>query len=178
MVTIFLFLINFCIFRICSTPKLAKYVTFSAFTYNAIQRVPIGSYSSRFIINAPSFVFHEIFLEQAPSNFDNNLYFKIGYRTRWNENFSRAFITPSRALNTLFPANAFPNILSANVPGKIRRNPPFCSFILFLNVLLISFIKIPDYSSDLIIFIIFSVSSFEISNAVSRKGKSKGRTDP
>ena len=38
----FYFLISF---RICSTPKLSKYDTFSAFTYKATQWVPIDSYS-------------------------------------------------------------------------------------------------------------------------------------
>ena len=44
---------NFIIsFGICSTPELSKCVTFLAFTCNAIQWVPIDSYSSRFIIYA------------------------------------------------------------------------------------------------------------------------------
>ena len=38
---------NFLIsFGICSTPKLSKYVTFSVFTFNATQCIPIDSYSS------------------------------------------------------------------------------------------------------------------------------------
>ena len=41
---------NFLIsFGICSNPKLSKYVKLLAFTYKEIQRVPIDSYSSRFI---------------------------------------------------------------------------------------------------------------------------------
>ena len=55
---------NFLIsFEIYSTPKLSKYVTFLAFIYKTIQRVPIDSYSSRFIIYAPSFVLDKLFLE-------------------------------------------------------------------------------------------------------------------
>ena len=55
---------NFLIsFGICSTPKLSKYVTCSAFTYNAIQCVPIDLYLSRFIIYAPSFILGKLFPE-------------------------------------------------------------------------------------------------------------------
>ena len=50
-------------YGICSTPKLSKYVTFLEFTHKAIQWVPIDSYSSRFIIYAPSFIFDKLFLE-------------------------------------------------------------------------------------------------------------------
>ena len=42
---IFLFPMKFLIsFGICLTPKLSKYVTFSAFTYEAIESVPIDLY--------------------------------------------------------------------------------------------------------------------------------------
>ena len=50
-------------FGTSSILKLSKYVTFSAFTYNAIQWVPTDSYSSRFIIYAPSFILGKLFLE-------------------------------------------------------------------------------------------------------------------
>ena len=60
---------NFLIsFGICSTPKLSKCVTFSAFAYNVIQYVPIDSYSSRFIIYAASFILDKLFLKKAPLN--------------------------------------------------------------------------------------------------------------
>ena len=60
----FLFPMNFLIsFEICSTPKRWKYVTFVALTYKAIQRVSIDSYSSRFIIYAPSYILEKLFLE-------------------------------------------------------------------------------------------------------------------
>ena len=63
-VIICLFQMNFLIsFGICSIPKLSKYVTFPAFTYNAIQWVPIYSYSPKFIVDAPSFVLDKLFLE-------------------------------------------------------------------------------------------------------------------
>ena len=50
-----------CSFGIYSTPKLSNYVLFSAFTYKAVQCVPIDSYSSRFIIYAP--ILDNLFLE-------------------------------------------------------------------------------------------------------------------
>ena len=50
-------------FGICSTPKLSKYVPFLAFTYKAIQWVPIDLYSSRFITYATSFILGKLFLE-------------------------------------------------------------------------------------------------------------------
>ena len=55
---------NFLIlFGIFSTPKLSKYVTFLAFTYKAIQWVPIDSYLSRCITYVPSFILDKLFLE-------------------------------------------------------------------------------------------------------------------
>ena len=55
---------NFLIsFGICSTPKLSKYATSLSLTYKAIQCVPIDSYSSRFIIYAPSFILDKLFLD-------------------------------------------------------------------------------------------------------------------
>ena len=50
--------------EICSTPKLSKYVTFSAFTCNTAQRVPIDSYSSRFKIYVPSFILYNYVLNK------------------------------------------------------------------------------------------------------------------
>ena len=41
---------------ICFIPKLPKYVAVLLFSYNAIQRVPISEYSSRFITYVPSFI--------------------------------------------------------------------------------------------------------------------------
>ena len=59
---------NFLIsFGICSTPKLSKYVTFSAFSY-AIHCVPVDSYSPRFVIYASSFILDKLFLESEPLN--------------------------------------------------------------------------------------------------------------
>ena len=71
MFVIFLFPNNFLIhFGISLTPKLSKYVIFLAFTYKPIQWVAIDSYSSRFIIYAPSFIFGKLFLEKRPLNLD------------------------------------------------------------------------------------------------------------
>ena len=84
-----------------------------------------------------------------------------------------ALNTPSPALITLHPANnAFPNILAANVPDNNPRNLPFFSFTSFLIVPLIPFISNPDSSSDLPIFVISSIYSFEIINAVAPDPKS------
>ena len=60
---------------------------------------------------------------------------------------------------------------------KLEKNLPFCSIALFLIVSLISFISNPYSSSDLTIFIISSISSFEIINAVLPEAKSEGRPD-
>ena len=79
---------------------------------------------------------------------------------------SPALIMPSPALITPLPVNALPNILAADVPNNIGRNPTFCSFASFLNVSPISFTSYPNSSSDLTIFIISFISSFEIINAV------------
>ena len=87
-----------------------------------------------------------------------------------------ALIVPSPALITPHstPRNEILNILAANVPNKIGRNPPFCYFISFLIVSLIPFISNLDSSSDLTIFIKSSISSIEIINAVAHKTKSEG----
>ena len=67
-----------------------------------------------------------------------------------------------------FPVNAFPNILAANVPHSIGKSPTLHSFVSFSIFSLIPFISNPDSdsSSDLTIFIVSSVSSFETINAV------------
>ena len=55
---------NFIIsFEMCSTRKLSKYVTFSAFRHNAIHSIPIDLYLSRFISYAQSFVLGKLFLD-------------------------------------------------------------------------------------------------------------------
>ena len=50
------------------------------------------------------------------------------------------------------------------MPNNIPINPSFCSFASFLIVSLTPFINKPVYSSDLAIFIISFISSFEIIN--------------
>ena len=75
-------------------------------------------------------------------------------------------IIPTPALITPLSDNAFTNILAANVPNNIGRNLPFCSFVSFLIAPLIPFINNPDFSSHLTTFIISSISSFAIINAV------------
>ena len=71
----------------------------------------------------------------------------------------------SPALITPLLLNALPNTLAANVPN-IGRNPLFCSFVSFLIVSLIPFTNNLDYTSNLTTFIISTISSFEIINAV------------
>ena len=71
----------------------------------------------------------------------------------------------SPALITPLPVYAFPNILAANVPNNVGRSRPF-SFVSFLVFSLIYFISNPDFSSDLAIFIILSISLLEIINVV------------
>ena len=84
---------------------------------------------------------------------------------RQNWKFWASLFTPSPALITPLPDNAFPNILPANVPNIIGRNTPFHSFASVLIVSLIPFDNNRDYSSDLTIFITSSTSSFQIINA-------------
>ena len=77
---------------------------------------------------------------------------------------SPALISPSFGFITPFPTNAFPNILTANVPSYIERNPTFCIFTSFLIVSLIFRFSTLDSSIGLAILLISSISSFEIVN--------------
>ena len=77
---------------------------------------------------------------------------------------------PSPALIVPLPVNRLPNKLAPKVPNNIPRNPSFHSFALFLIVSLTHFINNPDSSSDLTIFIISFISSFEINNALTPEG--------
>ena len=77
---------------------------------------------------------------------------------------SPALISPSFGFITPFPTNAFPNILTANVPSYIERNPVFCILTSFLIVSLISCISTLDSSSGLATLLISSISSLEIVN--------------
>ena len=63
---------------------------------------------------------------------------------------------------------------AANVPSNIGRNPLFCYFASFLTVSLTPLISNPDSATDSTIFIISSISSFEITNPVVCDAKSKG----
>ena len=52
---------------------------------------------------------------------------------------------PSPALIIPFPpVNKLPNKLASNVPSNILKNPPLCSLVSFLVVLLTPFNKIPE----------------------------------
>ena len=62
--------------------------------------------------------------------------------------------------------NRFPNKLAPNVHDNIPRNPLFYSFASFLIVSLTLFVNKPDSSSDVTIFMISFISSFEIISEV------------
>ena len=52
---------------------------------------------------------------------------------------SPALTIPSPALLIPFPVNKFPNKLAPNVPSNILKNPPLCSLVSFLIVLVTPF---------------------------------------
>ena len=79
---------------------------------------------------------------------------------------SPVLITPSPAPITPFSAIVLPNKLAANGPSNIERSYPCCSSVSFLIVLLIPCASDSDSSTNLTIFVISSISSFEIINAV------------
>ena len=57
---------------------------------------------------------------------------------------------PSPALIIPFPpVNKLPNNPASNVPSNILKNPPLCSLVSFLIVLLTPFNKIPEFSRAL-----------------------------
>ena len=70
----------------------------------------------------------------------------------------------SYALAIPFPVNALPKIPAAIVPNNIGRNSPFHCFASFLIVSLIPYISNLDFSRDLTIFNISSISSSAIIN--------------
>ena len=82
------------------------------------------------------------------------------------QKFWTVLITLSPVVITTFPANMFPNTLAAKVLGNIGINLVFCSFVLCSIFSLIRFIINPYSSSDLTIFFISPISSFEIINVV------------
>ena len=85
---------------------------------------------------------------------------------------------PSPALITPCTLNVLPSKLAANVPNNIGRSPPFCSSVSFLIFALIYFTSNPDSSNYLTIFVISSILSFEIVNAVVCEAKSEEWPDP
>ena len=89
-----------------------------------------------------------------------------------------ALIVPSSALLTTISINAFPKILTANVPNNRGGNLSFSVFASFLIVSLISFIINTDYSRVLTVFIISFIYFFDIMNASVRVAKSKVWPDP
>ena len=73
-------------------------------------------------------------------------------------------MVPSPALIVPLLVNRFPNKLLPNVPNTILRILPFGYFASFLIVSLTAFINRPNYSRDLIIFMMSFISSLEIVN--------------
>ena len=61
--------------------------------------------------------------------------------------FPFPFLFREPALTIPFPANKFSNKLAPKVPYNILKNPPFCSFVSFLIVLVTPFSKILESSS-------------------------------
>ena len=66
------------------------------------------------------------------------------------------------------------------MPNNTPRNPHFCSFYLFLIVLLMPFINKLDTSKDLTIFVISfrSLVILKTINVVTREAQFEGRLDP
>ena len=85
---------------------------------------------------------------------------------------------PSPALINPLLVNALPNTLAANLPNNTGRNPLFCYFVLFLIVSLTHFTSNLDSSCDVTIFIISTISSIGIFNAVVWEAKRKRRHYP
>ena len=74
-------------------------------------------------------------------------------------------LEPYPALTIPLPASIFPNKLASNVPNNILRKHPFCSFASFLIVSLTPSNNNPGSSRALTIFIMSSISSFDIISA-------------
>ena len=71
------------------------------------------------------------------------------------------------ALITPLPVNIFPNKPAPNVPNNIPRNSPFCYYASFCT----PFNSKPESSRDLTIFIMSSISSFDIISVVVPESK-------
>ena len=85
---------------------------------------------------------------------------------RWHLKSWPALVLPLPALIVPLPATKFPNKLASKAPNNTLRNPPFSCYASFLIVLLTRFINKQDSSSDLTIFMIPFISSFQIINFV------------
>ena len=72
----------------------------------------------------------------------------------------------SPALIIPLPANIFPNKLAPNVPNRILKKPPLCSFASSFIESPTPFHSIPESSRDLAISKMFFISSFEIIKVV------------
>ena len=75
-------------------------------------------------------------------------------------------MSPSPALFIPLPANIFPIKLASNVPNNMLGNPPFC-YLTSLGIVLLSLSNNkPESSRGLTIFIMSSISFFDIINVV------------
>ena len=85
---------------------------------------------------------------------------------------------PSHGLILSLPVNIVPKKIAPNAPNNILANPAVYFFASFSIVSVTPFVNTPDSSSDLTIFKISFVSSFEITIVVVRGAKSEGQPDP
>ena len=83
-----------------------------------------------------------------------------------HQKFSPTLIDPSSAVIIPLPVNRFSNKLAPKVPNNIPKNPPFCSFALFLIVSLTPFINKAESLRGLTIFMIAFISSLEMIKVV------------
>ena len=67
---------------------------------------------------------------------------------------------PEPALTFPFPVNKFTHKLAPKEPNNILINPPFCSFVLFLNVLIV----LSPFADVALTFLIALI--YEISNTI------------
>ena len=91
-----------------------------------------------------TFVFESLLKDGVKFNFFfNRRSFDRGSRSITSFQHSFYFLFPQAALNILSHVNnIFPKGLALKVPDNIPKNPPFCSFVSFLNVLVIQLNKL------------------------------------
>ena len=136
----------------CSSQKLSKYVRLWPFTYRTIQ---LSSYW--FVLIKIYCICLRCYLRKIicwKSTIKcgfiliKSLYLKISQRMSWHWKYFSALIVPASTLIasppkliavTLLPANIFSKKAALEIPNKILRNSPFCSFNSFSVVLITHF---------------------------------------